>query len=101
MKNKKKFLIITSLFFLNACVETTALLGPAIGVSTGNVYDASLSYGVNEIVRKETGRTTVEHMANILEPANREKKKKIDADFIKLVENNIKLTREKLFQNNN
>ena len=37
---------------LNGCIETTAFLGPAISVgTTGNVYQASLSYSTNKITK--------------------------------------------------
>ena len=40
------------LFFLNGCVQSTALLGPAYTmVSTGNIYHAGLSYGSNRAVK--------------------------------------------------
>ena len=45
----KKLLLL--LFLLNSCVETTALLGPAVTVgSTGNIYQAGLTYGTNKTV---------------------------------------------------
>ena len=102
MKIKKVILFISSLFFLNGCVESTALLGPAItGLSSGSIYEASLSYGANKIVEKETGQSAVEHVSGILEPVNKKKEKKLKAEFIELVEKRVKLTREKLFSNKN
>jgi len=98
MKYKKIIFIITGLFFLNGCIETTALLGPAItGMSTGSMYEASLSYGANSIVEKKTGQSTVEHITQLLNPVDKKKDKKLKIDFIELVEKRVKLTREKLF----
>ena len=49
------------LFFLNGCVQSTALLGPAYTLtSTGNVFHAGLSYGSNQAVKKITGKSTTE-----------------------------------------
>ena len=102
MKIKKIILTLSSFFLLNGCIESTALLGPAItGMSTGSIYEASLSYGASHVIKKETGQSTVEHMTEILEPINKKKEKKLKAEFIELVENRVKLTREKLFLNDN
>ena len=39
------------LFFLNGCVQSAALLGPAYTLtSTGNIYQAGLSYDSNQAV---------------------------------------------------
>ncbi len=63
-----------SLLFLNGCVEATAFLGPAITASTsGNVYQASLSYGANQVVKKATGNTPVEHAVKFFDPQNEHK----------------------------
>jgi hypothetical protein len=44
-----------------------AFLGPAItGASTGKIYQAGLSYGTNIILEQATGKTTSEHMLNML-----------------------------------
>ena len=44
-----------------------ALLGPAVtGASTGKIYQAGLSYGTNMIMLQATGKTTSEHMLDIL-----------------------------------
>ena len=61
----KKLLLL--LFLLNGCVETTALLGPAVTVgSTGNIYQAGLTYGTNKTVLATTGKYPSEHLTNIL-----------------------------------
>ena len=40
------------LFFLNGCVQSAAILGPAYTLaSSGNIYQASLSYGSNKAVK--------------------------------------------------
>ena len=98
MKYKKIIFILTSLFFLNGCFQSTALLGPAItGMTTGSMYEASLSYGAGSILKNQTGQSTVEYITQLLEPVNKEKNEKIKIDFIELVEKRVKLTRKKLF----
>ena len=60
-----------SLLFLNGCVEPTAFLGPAITAGTsGNIYQASLSYGTNQAIQKATGKTPTEHVIAFFDPQN-------------------------------
>ena len=64
---KKIILILVSFVLLVGCVQSFALLGPAItGASTGKAYHAGLSYGSNMLMEKVTGKTTSEHMLSIL-----------------------------------
>ena len=56
------------LFFLNGCVQSTALLGPAYTLtSTGNVFQAGLSYGSNHAVKKITGKSTTENIKSFVD----------------------------------
>ena len=56
------------LFFLNGCVQSAALLGPAYTlVSTGNIYQAGLSYGSNQAVKKITGKSTTENIKSFVD----------------------------------
>ena len=64
---KKILLLLLCFVFLSGCFQTMALLGPAIGgASTGKIYQAGLSYGTNMIMEQATGKTTAEHMLDIL-----------------------------------
>ena len=63
----KTILLLVSFVFLSGCFQTMAFLGPAItGASTGKIYQAGLSYGTNMIMLQATGKTTSEHMLNML-----------------------------------
>ena len=63
----KKILLLVCFVFLSGCFQTIAFLGPAItGASTGKMYQAGLSYGTNMIMEQITGKTTSEHMLDIL-----------------------------------
>ena len=63
----KTILLLVSFVFLSGCFQSIALLGPAItGASTGKIYQAGLSYGTNVIMLQATGKTTSEHMLDIL-----------------------------------
>ena len=71
MNLKKIIFLILGLFFLNSCVDATAFLGPAITVGTsGNVYQAGLSYGSNQLVKETTGKTAFEHMSEFIDSKN-------------------------------
>ncbi len=64
---KKILLLLVSFVFLSGCFQSIALLGPVIGgASTGKIYQAGLSYGTNVIMLQATGKTTSEHMLDIL-----------------------------------
>tara|TARA_Y100001970_G_scaffold7020_1_gene8069 strand:- start:11909 stop:12208 length:300 start_codon:yes stop_codon:yes gene_type:complete len=89
MKLKRLGSLLISLIILNGCVESTALLGPAISVgANGNVYQAGLSYSTNTIVKKSTGKTPVEHIKNYV--VNHE----CEMEFSCFVEKNIAKTKE-------
>ena len=63
----KTILLLVSFVFLSGCFQAIAYLGPAIGgASTGKIYQAGLSYGTNVIMLQATGKTTSEHMLDIL-----------------------------------
>ena len=65
----KIFATISLLFLLNGCVQSTAFLGPAVTIaSSGNVYQAGLSYGSNLAVQKISGKSTVQNIQEILIP---------------------------------
>ena len=79
MNLKKIIFLILGLFFLNSCMDATAFLGPAITVGkTGNVYQAGLSYGSNQLIQETTGKSTFEHMSEFIDSKKfKDTKKKI------------------------
>ena len=82
------------LFFLNGCVQSTALLGPAYTMaSTGNIYQAGLSYGSNQAVKKVTGKTPTENIKSLVDNKKMkiEEKEKQD-EFFALVKSRIEKT---------
>ena len=91
---KKIFAGLFLLFFLNGCVQSTALIGPAYTLaSTGNIYQAGLSYGSDQTVKKVTGKSTTENIKSLVD----NKKKKIEEkesqeEFFTLVKNRIEKT---------
>ena len=98
MKIKIKVLGLLILFFLNNCMQSTAMIGPTMTlVSTGNLYQASFSYGANKAVEKETGMQTTEYLINKIED-NQKKEISTDDEITKslqiLLELNIEKTRK-------
>ena len=95
MNSLKAFFIFISFIFLNGCLQSTALLAPGITVaSTGNVFQAGLQYGANTAIKKETGKDTFEHLQDVVENQNKDKKFKVK--FTDLVEKKFEIAREKL-----
>ena len=65
------------LFFLNGCVQSAALLGPAYTLaSSGNIYQAGLTYGSNQAVKEITGKSPTENIQSLVD----NKKKKIEEE---------------------
>ncbi len=82
------------LFFLNGCVQSAALFGPAYTLtSTGNVFQAGLSYGSNQAVKKITGKSTTENIKSLID--NKEIKVEVEEsheEFFALVKRRIEKT---------
>ena len=88
---KKIIIGIIFLCSLNGCVQNSALLGPAYALGTsGNIYQAGLSYGSDKVINNVTGKTISQNIKDIVVL------KKDDTEFEKLVKKNIKETRKKL-----
>ena len=105
MKNKKIAFILMSVVLLTGCAQSTAFIGPALTVAaTGDITQAGFTYGTNEIIKRETGKDTVQYVSSLLEHEDKnllepeDKKVTINEDLIALVESSIKKTRQKLLQ---
>ena len=105
MKNKKIAFILMSVVLLTGCVQSTAFLGPAITVAaTGNIAQAGFTYGTNEVIKRETGKDTMQYVSSLLQSEDKnllepeDKKVTINEDLVALVESSIKKTRQKFLQ---
>ena len=91
-------------------MEATAFLGPAITVGTsGNVYQAGLSYGSSQLVKTATGKTTFEHMSEFIDSKKFkdtksdvlfticESKKNPYFNMVEIINNKIKYLKTKIF----
>ena len=89
--------IIAGLFlllFFNGCVQSTALLAPAYTLtSTGNIYQAGITYGSNQAVKKITGKSPTENIKSLVDnkKINIEEQKRQE-EFFALVKNRIEKT---------
>ena len=97
MINKKIILGLFIFSFLGACASPTAMLGPAYTLtSSGNVIQAGLSYGSNEMITMYTGKTPIENLQDIAKIENNKKnihKKTLESeDFYFLVKEKIEAT---------
>ena len=71
---KKIFVLLSTIFLLNGCAESLALLGP--GASSGRFVQSSFNSAISYGVKKQTGKTPLEHViAYTEEKIQREKKK--------------------------
>ena len=90
--NKKLIFGLLIAGFLGACASPTAMLGPAYTLtSSGNVLQAGLNYGANEMISFYTGKTPVENLKEIssLKKENIQKKTLESSDFYYLVKGKI------------
>jgi len=88
----KIFIYIISALILSGCVQSTAMVGPALTLaSTGNISQAGLTFFTNKAVKEETGMDTVSYVSNKFEQNSSKNRK-----FRKLVETNFEKTRKKL-----
>ena len=70
---KNILLLLSTIFLLNGCAESLALLGP--GTSNGKFVQSSLNSAISYGVKKQTGKTPLEHAIAYAEEKNPEKKK--------------------------
>ena len=101
MKIKKITLILFALILLNGCIQSTAMVGPAVTLATsGNVAQASFSFGANKAVESETGMTTTELLSNKFDESLKSEQDHELYESLKiLVDLNIDKTRKKLKNN--
>ena len=96
--NKKIILGLLVFSFLGACSSPTAMLGPAYTLSSsGNVLQAGLNYGSNQMITKYTGKTPIENLKEIKNLSKKQtkniKKETLESEeFYILVKNKIDKT---------
>ena len=94
---KKTLLLLTTIFLLNGCAESIALLGS--GASNGRIVQSSLNSAISYGVKKQTGKTPLEHAIAYAEEKNPERKKETcissleitRSEFCTIVKKQVKL----------
>ena len=105
---RKTLSLLVTLFLLNGCAESLALLGPATsGASSGKVAQSALSSAVNYGVKNQTGKSPSQHALTYVKKNNPEKKKDICISFVEetnsklcaVLKKKMNLTRAKIINN--
>ena len=94
--------ILITLFLLNGCAESVALLGS--GASNGKIVQSSFNSVISYGVKKQTGKTPIEHAIAYAEEKNPKKKKepclsfveKTNSELCALLKKQLKLTKSKI-----
>ena len=102
---KKLLLLSSTIFLLNGCAESLALLGP--GASNGRFVQSSLNSAISYGVKKQTGKTPLEHAIAYAEEKNPERKKETcissfeitKSEFCTIVKKQIKLKSTAMIEN--
>ena len=102
---KKILGFLLGLTLLTGCAESLALLGPtSTAVTGGNLAQSALSSAVNYGVKKQTGKSPIEHAVAYAEEVNTDKKKepclsfaeKTNSELCAIVKKQLKLTKSKI-----
>ena len=104
---KKILGLLLGLTLLTGCVESLALLGPTSTAATGgNIAQSALSSAVNYSVKKQTGKSPMEHAIAYAEEINPEKKKepclsfaeKTNSEICAIVTKQLQITKSKILK---
>ena len=102
---KKILGLLITLFLLNGCAESVALLGT--GASNGKIVQSSFNSVISYGVKKQTGKTPLEHAMAYTEEKNPERKKETcissfeitRSEFCTIVKKQIKLKSTAMIEN--
>ena len=94
---KKILILFSTIFLLNGCAESLALLGTS--TSNGKILQSSLNSALSYGIKKQTGKTPFEHAIAYAEEKNPERKKEkcissfeiTRSEFCTIVKKQIKL----------
>jgi hypothetical protein len=107
---KKILGLLLGLLLLTGCAESLALLGPtSTAVTGGNIAQSAFSSAVNYGVKKQTGKSPMEHAIAYAEEINPEKKKepclsfaeKTNSEICAIVKKQLELTKYKILMRSN
>jgi len=104
---KKIFGLLISLSLLSGCAQSLALLGPAsTSVTGGNLAQSAVSSSISYGVKKQTGKSPMEHAMAYAEKHNPDKKKepclsfieKTNSEICTIVKKQLNLTKSKFLK---
>ena len=95
--------LLVALLLLNGCAESVAFL--STGASNGRIVQSSLNSAISIGVKKQTGKTPLEHAMAYAEEKNPEKKKepclsfieKTNSEICAIVKKQLDITKSKIF----
>ena len=99
---KKILGLLTIFLFLNGCAESVALLGTS--ASNGKIIQSSISSSISYGVKKQTGKSPLEHAIEYAEKKNPQKKRetcltfleKTNSEICAIVKKQLNLTKSKI-----
>ena len=103
---KKIFSLLAMSVLLSGCVESMALIGPATtGAGSGKIAQSAASSALSYGVKKQTGKSLMEHVIKYAEEMNPQKKKepclsfaeKTNSEICAIVKKQLKTTKSKIF----
>ena len=95
---------------MTGCTQSLALLGPTSTAATGgNITQSALSSAVNYGVKKQTGKSPMEHAIAYAEENNSQKKKepcllfaeKTNSEICDLVKKQLEISKPKILKKSN
>ena len=104
---KKILGCLLGLTLLTGCAESLALLGPtSTAVTGGKITQSAFSTALNYGVKKQTGKSAMEHMMTYAEEMNPQKKKepclsfaeKTNSEICAIVKKQLKITKSKILE---
>ncbi len=104
---KKIFSSLAVLFLLSGCAESLALLGPAsTSVTGGNIAHSTVSSAMSYGVKKQTGKSPMEHAMAYAEEKNPNKKKepclsfleKTNLEICTIIKKQLSITKSKILK---
>ena len=84
---KKILSLLTSLILLTSCAESIALLGTS--ASNGKIVQSTFNSAVSYGIKKQTGKSPMQHAMVYVEKHNPEKKKSNCVAFLKSTESEV------------
>ena len=104
---KKIFGFLLGLTLLTGCAESLALLGPtSSAVTGGNIVQSTVSSALNYGVKKQTGKSPMEHAMAYAQEINPKKKKepclsfaeKTNSEICAIVKKQLRITKSKILK---